>query len=153
MAYRRARRNADSSSLERGLAAARRAPRSDRLELFCGYGAMADVAAKLHAVEMDAFGRLIGAALRHLYAVAQGRYAQHPPAADQHLVAVQGRAGVENHAILGAFRVPGESGDDRACLRRVRIVGGSEHHAQGGAPVPTKSCALTAPHARGSVAR
>ena len=59
-------------------------------------GTVADVAARLHAVETDAGDRVVGGFLRALHVVAERGDAQHAATAGDHRAVLFGGAGVEN---------------------------------------------------------
>src|SRR6185369_16681441 len=98
-----------------------------------GNGAVADVAAVLHAIEADAVHGLIGAALRHLDGIPERGDAQHAPARGYGLLARQRRAGVEHLAVLGGRR---QAADGVALARGVGIAVRGQHHAERGTAVP-----------------
>src|SRR5437879_3474811 len=99
----------------------------------CGNGAVPDVVPIVHAVETDAFHDFVGAPLRYLDRVTQGRHAQHASAIGDDGAIFQGRTRVKHPEV---FSRRGESRYDVASFRGVGVTGGSENHPERGAAVP-----------------
>src|SRR2546428_12207118 len=96
---------------------------------------MADVAAKLHAVEADALDYVVGTCARDAQRIAERGDAHHAPAMGDERIALQPRAGVE-HAAVGRRR--GQAFDAIALARLVRIAGGGGHPAARAAARPPR---------------
>ena len=87
----------------------------------------------LHAVEMNSRRDFVGAALRRLHIVTEGRDGENPATVDCYLPAFQLGAGVEHVAIVRAWSEPL---DDIALARGVGIARCSKHHPEGNPRVP-----------------
>src|SRR5712691_6088971 len=108
----------------------------------CGNGAVPDVVPIVHAVETDAFNDFVGAPLRHLDRVTQGRHAQHAPTVGDDGAIFQGRPRVKHPEV---FSRRWESRYDVAFFRGAGITGGSENHPERGAAVPFRLDAVEPP--------
>ncbi len=97
-------------------------------------GPPADVAAALHAVEVNRVDGLVSPLLRDARRIAQRGDDQHPAARGaQHALRVERGTGMEGDAVGGLGR---NAGDGVALARVFRVAMCGEHHAQGGAAVP-----------------
>ena len=99
---------------------------------------MADVVTILHAGEVNFACRGVGGALRLLHRVAERRDAEHAPARDYDVPAVERGARVEHLAVgvrRGRHAVETLDRVARARIGRIPVCG--ENDAQGGAPVPS----------------
>src|SRR2546423_15578154 len=94
---------------------------------------MADVAAKLHAVEADLVDGLVGPRARDAQRVAERRDAENAAAVGDERIAGELRPGVE-HAAVRPWS--GDALDAVALARLVRIIRGGDHHAERAAPGP-----------------
>ena len=99
-------------------------------------GAVADVAAELHAVEADGVDRLVGALLRRLDVVAERGDAEHAAAGGDDLAVLRGRAGVEDVHVVAGCRASGRPWMTSPLLGVSGIVGGGQHDAERDAAVP-----------------
>src|SRR3972149_8966362 len=99
------------------------------------YGAMAYVAAALHAVKAYAVDDMVSAVPRHFDRVAERGDAQHAPAVGDRLALGECGAGVEYVSILRGSRQPF---DEIAFPRGNGVAGRGQHDAECGTPVPDR---------------